>query len=293
MNKQFRKIILVGLFLSVVALGAFFYDRYFLWSNQINPAAALEVDFLDVGQGDSEYIRLPDGRDILIDGGPDNQVLNQLGRVMPFFDTEIDFLILTHPHADHVVGLNAILKKYHVKEVYLTGVLYSSPDYLAWLKEVKRQNLKIIIVKQPFDLLLAPDLTLKFLFPDVDYEHKSAVELNDTSIVNQLVYKNEKILFTGDAGFTVENELLQNKVDLRSNVLKVGHHGSAYASAEEFLNAVEPEFAVISVGAGNSFGHPSLAVVRRLERLPVMVFRTDQDGLITLVTDGEKIVWKK
>ena len=247
----------------------------------------LEVDFLDVGQGDAILIKTPAGQKILIDGGPDNSVLNQLGDNLPFFDNQIDVIILTHPHSDHVVGLVEVLKRYKVKEIYYTGAAHTTADYLAWLKEIKAQAIPLKIIKEPIILNLDQDLKLEFLYPDKDFTNQRVTDLNDTSIVSRLVYKNVKFLFTGDAGVPVEKELLASGQDLTADILKLGHHGSSSASSEEFLAAVKPSVAIVSCGLDNDFGHPHLIILKRLERLGISYLRTDEGGTLKYITDGE------
>ncbi len=278
----------------------------------------LQVYFLDVGQGDSIYIRTPGEQDILIDGGPDKSVLNQLGEVMPFWDREIDVMILTHPHSDHVTGLVEVLRRYSVKQIYYTGALHTAPDYLAWLEEIKKQNLDLKIVEHPFEIDFGNEVKLQFLFPQKSLLNQKMEELNNSSIVNKLVYKNVSFLFMGDVEEPVEEELLKSSpaavvisteveksttaigmttateqddqfLSLKADVLKVGHHGSSSSSSEEFLEAVSPQIAVIQVGKDNEFGHPHLKILKRLERLGVKIWRNDEDGRILLASDGNQI----
>ncbi|NQT50361.1 MBL fold metallo-hydrolase [Candidatus Kuenenbacteria bacterium] len=256
----------------------------------------MQVHFLNVGQGDSIYIRTPSEQDILIDGGPDKNVLAELGAVMPFWDKEIDVMVLSHPHSDHVTGLVEVLRRYKVKEIYYTGVLHTAPDYLAWLDEVKKQELDLKIVEQPFEIDFGNEVKLQFLYPRESLVNKKIKEMNNSSIVNKLVYRDVSFLFTGDAELEVEEALLatkdvetQNFASLRATVLKAGHHASSSSSSEEFLKAVNPETVVIQVGADNSFGHPHLKILRRLERLGVEILRNDEKGRILITTDGQDI----
>jgi len=252
----------------------------------------LEVNFLDVGQGDAIYIKTPQDQDILIDGGPDNKVLESLGKVMPFWDRKIDVAILSHPHADHVAGLLEILKRYKVGKIYLTGILHTAPDYLAFLEEIKTQKIPVDNVKELTTLDFGSETKLQFVYPDRSLLNEKMDNLNNSSIVARLIYKNEKFLFTGDIESPIEKELLNKNREVTADVLKVGHHGSTTSSSEEFLKAVNPEFAVIEVGEDNQFGHPSLRTLSRLERLNIPIFRTDLSGTITFLSDGEK-VWQK
>ncbi|MCX6746392.1 MAG: ComEC/Rec2 family competence protein [Candidatus Parcubacteria bacterium] len=254
-----------------------------------NQRQNLEVDFLDVGQGDSILIKTPYQQNILIDGGPDNKVLSALGKNLAFYDKDIDLVVLTHPHTDHVIGLVEILRRYKVKKVLLTEVKNNSPPYLALLEEIKKQNIETDKADGPKDIVLGQDLDLKILYPLNDISQKNFENLNDSSIVAKLIYKNESFLFTGDAGLPVEQDLLASKVDLTANVLKVGHHGSKYSSSQEFLDAIKPQYAVIEVGANNSYGHPHLITVKRLEQDNIKIFRTDLNGTINFTSDGQSL----
>ena len=261
-------------------------------------APFLRVYFLNVGQGDAIYIRTPDEQDILIDGGPDASVLAELGKVMPFWDRQIDVMILTHPHSDHVAGLVEVLRRFEVKQIYYTGVLHTAPDYLAWLQEIKNKNVLMNIVQDFFELKLSEDIKLQFLFPTTSLVNQKMTELNNSSIVTRLVDGDTEFLFTGDAEVEVEEALLKKycaldqACSLASDVIKVGHHGSTSSSSEEFLKAVNPDYAVITVGLDNAFGHPHLRTLKRLERLNVPILRTDERGMIELSTDGKDLFLK-
>ncbi len=284
MEKKLRKIIkyLSGLLAIVFLLLAFTAQSQSQRQN-------LEIDYLDVGQGDAILIKTPYQQNILIDGGPDNKILAQLGKNLSFFDKNIDLMILTHPHSDHVVGLIEILRRYNVKKVLLTGVKDKSPPYLSFLSEIQKLNVPFEKADGQKDFFLGKDLDLKILYPFNDISEREYENLNDTSIVAKLIYKNESFLFTGDAGFNEENELLNNKIDLRADVLKVGHHGSKYSSSQEFLSAVKPQSAVIEVGKDNDYGHPHLVTLKRLEQNNIEFLRTDYLGTIALLSDGTTI----
>ncbi|MFA5188555.1 MAG: ComEC/Rec2 family competence protein [Patescibacteria group bacterium] len=249
----------------------------------------LEIDYLDVGQGDAILIKTPYQQNILIDGGPDNKVLAALGKNLAFYDKDIDLVILTHPHTDHVIGLIEILRRYNVKKVLLTEIKNNSPPYLAFLEEIKKQNIIAEKADKPQDIILGQDLDLKILYPFNDISSKNFEDLNNSSIIVKLIYKNNSFLFTGDAGFPEEQDLLASKVDLTANVLKVGHHGSKYSTSQEFLAAIQPQDAIIEVGANNSYGHPNLATINRLEKNNIKILRTDLSGTIAIISDGQNI----
>lgn len=292
MNNKLSKIIATLFLLVLILLGIAVNDNFndvSVGDAQINNDELLQVHFLDVGQGDSIYIRTPDEIDILIDGGPDKNVLSELGKVMPFWDREIDVMILTHPHSDHVAGLVEVLRRFDVKQIYYTGVLHTAPDYIAWLEEIKTQGLDLKIVKEQFTLDLGEDFDLEFLWPLENFTNKKVDNLNNTSIVNLLKYKDTRMLFTGDAEIEVEEALLEEEIDLSADLLKAGHHGSTTASSEEFLEAVKPTQVVIQCGQDNSFGHPHLRIIKRLQRLGIDIFRTDNDGAVTIYSDGSTL----
>lgn len=252
-------------------------------------AENLTIHFLDVGQGDAILIITPDKTKILIDGGPDNSILNQLGQVMPFWDRQIDIMILTHPHADHVVGLVEVVRRYQIKEVYGTGVIHTTGDYLAWLNEIKSQKIPFHPVINPFTINLDHEITLDFLYPFTDLSNQKVEELNNSSIINMLTYGQTKFLFMGDAEIPVEEELLSSNINLTANVIKIGHHGSKSSSSENFLTAVNPQYAILSVGTDNSFNHPHLITIRRLEKLGIKILRTDINKTITLKSNGQSV----
>ncbi|MBI5071766.1 MBL fold metallo-hydrolase [Candidatus Falkowbacteria bacterium] len=254
---------------------------------------ALEVDFLDVGQGDAILIKTPDHQRILIDGGPSGAVVNKLGENLPFFEKEIDLIILTHPHADHLDGLIEVLKRYEVKKILTTGVTHTTPDYLAWLEEIKKQNVPMEIAVAGQTLDFGSGIKMEIFYPKEDLTGKSAENLNNTSVVAKLIFGQTSFLFTGDAETEVEDELIGGGVDLKADVLKVAHHGSKNAMSQNFLEKVKPKFAVISVGADNQFGHPNAMTVKRLEKIGVEVFRTDKDGDVKMVSDGDMIEVEK
>ncbi|MBU1132225.1 MBL fold metallo-hydrolase [Patescibacteria group bacterium] len=303
MKNKFLKAGSFAFFLCIALLGIVANDRFdFFDSSRADklPENIIQIEnnetknlfkvyFFDVGQGDSIYIRTPDEQDILIDGGPDNKVLSELGRAMPFGDNEIDMMILTHPHADHVTGLVEVLRRYKVKQIYYTGALHTAPDYLAWLEEIKNQEIPMFIIKDLFEVKLGEDSELEFIYPRENLVNQKVSNLNDTSIVTRLIYGKTKFLFTGDIEAVSEKEILQSGVDVSADVLKIAHHGSSSSSTEDFLSAVNPSIAVIQVGENNSFGHPSLQTLKRLERFQIKTMRTDMSGTVELFSDGEKV----
>jgi len=265
--------------LTLVAAGYFYYS----FENQKQ-----EIVFFDVGQGDATFINLPDNNEILIDGGPDNSVLYKLGKFMPFYDRSIELLILTHHHDDHLFGLIEVLKRYQVKKVLircLTDGAEPSGAYEIFLDLLNKEKAEIICAENLSSLNLK-NADLEIIYPKKDCALCQADSGgNNSSLVMRLNLDNgEKILFTGDIEEKAEKEILASETVkyLPSDILKVPHHGSETSLSQEFLQAVNPKKAVISVGFNNKFGHPSSRTIKRLERAGVEIFRTDKEGDIKL-----------
>jgi competence protein ComEC len=248
----------------------------------------LEVNFFDVGQGDSILIKTPDHQRILVDGGPDNKVITKLGENLPFYVKDIDLMILTHPHADHLTGLIEVLKRYKVKKVLSTGVLHTTDEYINWLEEIKKQNIPMEIAKAGETITFGDKIKIEILNPTEDLAGKEADSLNNTSVVFKIIFDKTSFLFTGDAEKEVEDKLI-GSADLKADVLKVAHHGSKNSTSQEFLDKVKPQIAVISVGAKNTFGHPSKITLERLESIGAEILRTDKDGDVKILSDGNKL----
>jgi len=251
-------------------------------------SSKLEVNFLDVGQGDSIFIKTPYGQNILIDGGPDRTVLRRLSEVLPWYDRTIDLMILTHPHDDHVGGLVYVLERYKVKKVLYTGVLHSAPAFLNWLEQILEKRIPLIIADKPQKINFGDNCYFDIIYPKSSLFAKEVDNLNNSSIVGKLVYGKTSFLFSGDAEFEVEKKLLND--DLKSDVYKAGHHGSITSSGQEFLNEINPSVVVVQVGVDNKFGHPSRRILKRFERLGIQVFRNDLDGTVRIFSDGDDIL---
>ena len=285
MSVKLYKILLILGIAAVLVVIPLFWLTY-------NQPRNLEINFLDVGQGDAILIKTPGGQNILIDGGPDKTAVRRLGENLAWWDKQIDLMILTHPHDDHATGLTEVLKRYRVKRILYTGAAHNTPNYLAWLRTVQDKKAPLTIIDKEQTIVLGENARLEILYPVESLLNKILSDLNDSSIVVKLIYGQNRFLLTGDAGLEIEKILLAGGVDLSADVLKVGHHGSQYSSSQEFLEKVKPQIAVIEVGKDNDFGHPNLRIIKRLERIGARIFRTDEAGTVRIGSDGVK-VWLK
>ncbi|MDD4271566.1 MAG: ComEC/Rec2 family competence protein [Patescibacteria group bacterium] len=279
--KLYKILLILGIAAATTAM--FLFWQYF------SAPKNLEVDFLDVGQGDAILIKAPGGQNVLIDGGPDKTVIKRLGENLSWWDKQIDLMILTHAHDDHVTGLIDVLKRYKVKRILYTGAVHSAPNYLAWLKLVRDTKVPLTIIDKQQIINLGQGAKMEILYPEQSLLNKTLADLNDSSIVIKLIYGQNKFLLTGDMSEKIEKILLSGGVDLSVDVLKIAHHGSQYSSSEEFLASVKPQLAVIMVGKDNDFGHPSLRIIKRLERVGAKIFRTDEKGTVKIFSDGLRI----
>jgi len=252
---------------------------------------ALEVVFFDIGQGDSIFIEVPNGNQILIDGGPDSTVLEKLADEMPFYDRSIDLIILTHPEHDHFRGLFEILKRYDVDYILWTGIVRDTNEWKEWVRLIEEEGADIKIAEKGQRIILSenPFIFIDILHPFENLAGQKFKRANETSIVSHLFFDNVSFLFTGDITKKIELKLIEPGEDLNSEVLKVAHHGSKTSSGQEFLKAVGPELAVIQVGE-NNYGHPHPEVLARLEEFGIEVLRTDKDGNIKIVSDGDNLI---
>ncbi len=276
-------------------LGLLFFFNILAWLvvYQLKGVHFLQVNFFNVGQGDSIFITTPQRHQILIDGGPSSIILEKLGREMPFWDRTIDLIILTHPHNDHLKGLIDVLKKYRIEKILWTGVFYDSLLFKEWQKTITKSGAQIYIA-QAGQKIIGGETVFEILYPFEYFKEKEVDNLDDLSIAAKLIFKENSFLFTGDA--PKETELvLVNKLGkiLKSDVLKVAHHGSNKSNAEEFIKKVLPTIAVISVGKNNRYGHPHQEVLDILERYGINILRTDRDGDIKIISNGKNLIIKK
>lgn len=249
----------------------------------------LVMRVLDVGQGDALYFRLPSGDDIVVDAGPDDRVLSQLGRYMPITDRTIELLIVSHNHQDHIGGLDEILGHYRVEHLWLSGAMHNTHAYKAVLQQIEAKRIPVTFVKAG-DHTKVGDSELTVLHPPPGLINQAPEDAHDATIVFKLQYKQFCTIQTGDIEERHEQYILQSAaqltISLQCPVLKVTHHGSRFGTSEPFLDAVSPKTALISVGTKNRYGHPAQELLDRLAARQPTIYRTDLQGTITLRTNG-------
>ena len=265
------------------------------WSQALTNDDRLHVMFLDVGQGDAIFIETPSGRQVVVDGGSDPLLMTRLlGERMRFNDRHIDIVAATHPNSDHIGGLAQVLERYDVGAVLERRIEYESGAYEAWARLVDAEEAKgarVIEASAGQVIALDADVRIEVLGPPPILLGGTESDADNASLVLRLVYGEVSILLTGDIFSEAERALLASGMALDSDVLKVPHHGSDSSSTRDFLSAVSPAAAVISVGEGNLYGHPHANVVKRLREYVAdgMLFQTAERGTVEFISDGETL----
>ena len=271
-----------------------------LWPPRVDDRR-LRITVLDVGQADAIVVQTPNGHALLVDAGgqlergaqvPGASTAERVGEriVVPFLLRagihELDAIVLSHPHGDHAGGVAPVLRALRVDELGDSGQRYGGHAYHDALDVAQATSVPIVYPRVGDTWRTSDGVTLTFIGPQLPFISGGTNDINDNSIAFILQYGSFRMLFTGDAGTSAEQRFLDEGIDLRAAVLKVGHHGSAYGTGDAFLQAVRPRYAIISVGRHNLFGHPAPSTVARLERFGARVYRTDRNGAIILTTDG-------
>jgi len=257
------------------------------------PDNNLHVSFLDVGEGDAVLIRTPSRQNILVDGGPSPQAITlALGKKLPFWDRTIDLVVLTHPHSDHIAGLIEVLNRYKVKQVLYPALDDDSPLVNEWLSLIQQKNIKYTIARagQRIDLG-SEEVVIAVLNPQSPLLSDTQSDTDNNGVVLHITAGEVSFLLAADIMYEAELDLITRRADLTSTVLKVGHHGSDTSTSPQFLAVVDPQLAVISVGADNQFGHPSDEVIERLvQNLGLEnIYRTDEHGTLEFTTNGSEL----
>jgi beta-lactamase superfamily II metal-dependent hydrolase len=276
-------ITIIGIFLTVVI---------FIGSQVITllQSTELQVVFLNVGQGDAIWIQAPNGKEVLIDAGPNQTTLAELSKVKSFFDRTIDFIMITHSDKDHIGGFPEIFERYTITNVIESEI--SSPTIIdkTVTSSIEQERATKIIARAGERIVLDPKngVVIDVLFPD---QKTQGWETNEASLIVKLSYGSNSFLLTGDAPAEVEDFLVQiYGSQLQSDVLKLGHHGSKTSTSDAFITTVQPDIAIVSAGLGNRYGHPHPEVIERAENANVQVLETAQQGSITCRSNGVRVV---
>ncbi|MCS7151682.1 MAG: MBL fold metallo-hydrolase [Endomicrobia bacterium] len=254
--------------------------------------SVLKIYFLDVGQSDSVFIITPNGKTMLYDAGDKDEFFDYGEKICKFLwqinIRKIDIVVISHPHKDHIGGLNTVLANFTVGKFYDPGFPYPSSIYMELLQNIYNNGIKYILAREGTKIELDPRIEILILYPPKNLVFEDP---NNNSVVIRIKYNKIAVMLTGDIEKDAEYEILniykRRKELLEANILKVAHHGSATSTTEIFLDTVMPEVAVISCGLNNRFGHPHPSVIKRLKNYGVEIYRTDRDGTIEVIIDGE------
>lgn len=292
MNKSVKKQLTKALLVLIILVSGYFYTTYFDNKNitkdvtrnvkqTINESSSnLKIYFVDVGQADC--ILINDNNEYsLIDAGNNEDGEKLVKYFKDLGITKFKYVFGTHAHEDHIGGMDNIIENFQIEHFYMPDAITTTRTFEEVLDALEVKNIAFETPKEDENLT----------FSDTDFKvlhvGKDKKDLNDTSIVLKLTYKNTSYLFMGDATSSVEKDILDK--DIKSDVLKVGHHGSQYSSTISFLKKVSPKYAIIEVGKNNSYNHPKEVTLKKLEDLGTKIYRTDEDGTIILTSDGENM----
>lgn len=257
---------------------------------------ALHIWALNVGQGESVLIQTPNKTQILFDGGPDSSVLNELGQVIPPWDREIDLLIVSHNHSDHIRGLIQVMRRYKVKEIWQSGALIGTYDYEAMEEEIAKNKIKSVIFNANSPPSQIDGLTFRCLYPAKDMTGETPKNPHLADLVFRIGYQQQHILLTGDLNLEHIKEMTEKCDDtigctFQAELFQVPHHGSATGLTSDLLKKVNPKLAIIPVGIDNRLGHPNPKTLDILSAQKIKVVRTDLDKRIhVILKDGQLIL---
>ena len=240
--------------------------------------------FIDVGQGDCILIQV-NNKNLLIDSGTTESTRKLIKYLKKNNIKKLDYVIATHPHEDHIGGMASVIKTFNIGDFYAPKAIATSESFEDMIRALIKKGIKIKVAKPNISLDLGPNASCIMLSPNkTTYEN-----INNYSCALKVSYKSSTYLFTGDIETEAEQELLGNGYDLRADVLKIGHHGSKTSTSQEFLNKVSPKISVINCGFYNTYGHPAKVTLDKLKKINSIIYRTDLDGTIVLISDGTHI----
>ena len=283
--KKIRIVLLICLCLLVVGCANPFVESDDKTSVSTFSGDTLRVNYIDVGQGDSIFIQLPNKETMLIDAGEAYEVDNVINYLNNLGIKKIGYVVGTHPHTDHIGGLEEVINTFDVGTIYMPKVSSNSKTFEDLLTTISNKGFKVKTAKSGVVVLSEDNLKLEFIAPNSD----NYSNLNNYSAVLKLTYLDNTFLFMGDAETLSEDEITS---DVDADVIKVGHHGSDSSSSVEFVKKVSPEYAIIMVGEGNSYNHPYQSIIDRYESVGAKVLRTDLDGNIICDSDGASVTCK-
>lgn len=287
-----RKISLLILAFLILSLTLYAYQRLVFFDGK------LHVVFCDVGQGDGIFIRTPSGKDIVIDGGPNDAIVSCLSQHMPFWDRTIDLVELTHPHADHLNGLLSVLDQYEVRNVITEELRNNTAGYTRFIQANKEEGTKPRYVISGDTIASKDGVVIEILGPSKSFLKETSPKgvIGESkefgSLVTLVTYGNFSVLLTGDSQIEGLSEALEGLKKKSVSVFHVPHHGSKYGTSLGILKRLSPQVAVISVGAKNRYGHPAPQVLGDLDKAGLRYFRTDKNGEIEFVSDGKGFMKK-
>lgn len=288
MNRAKKQMLIRISILALLLVLVFIIDKYGKTENpqttqEASHRGVLEVHFIDVGQGDAILVEAEDST-MLIDAGENNKGSVVIDYLKAQNITKLDYVIGTHPHSDHIGGLDNVITAYPVGTIIMPEVTHTTDTFEDVLDSIDKKGLTVTKPVTGSEYTLGP-ATFTILAPSSD----SYEELNDYSVVIKLTYADHSFLFTGDAENLSEEEMLAGGYDLSADVLKLGHHGSAYSSSDRFLDAVMPLYALVSAGSDNEYGHPHTDTLRKLRSRDIKLYRTDKQGTVVFTSDGKTL----
>jgi beta-lactamase superfamily II metal-dependent hydrolase len=279
---EYGKVIFMFLFVSTCLVSVYLITLLVL-------PGKLRISFLDVGQGDAILIQTPHGKDMLIDGGSTNVILSRLSDRMSYFDRNIDVVVATHPDADHVTGLIPVLEKYNVSNIVVSPSKGDTQVFSDLDSHINDEHAEVRIAQTGDVIDFHDGVIAHVLYPDKNYVAKKN-DTNDSSVSVLITYGEQSFLLTGDLPIARENKLFSSgTLSKNITVYKAGHHGSKTSSGDQLLSYIRPEYAVISAGENNRYGHPHRETIERLQKYSKEIISTIDRGTISFVTDGRTL----
>ncbi|EIT85998.1 beta-lactamase domain-containing protein [Fictibacillus macauensis ZFHKF-1] len=277
-----KKIIISAIFVAMLVCLSDIHDAKAAWFEP------MKIHFLDVGRADCMFVQMPNGENILVDGGDEHDAARIIEFLQGLGVKTIDLVIATHPHHDHIGSMDEVLETFSVKKIYMPNLPYDTSFYHDLFKVINKKKIPVERAVAGTSFRFGFSAKAELLAPGASYYKY----INDYSAVLKITHGNNKFLLMADSGVAAERELLRSHQDLQADVIKVGHHGANTGTTMKFLKAVSAKTAIISCGSQNPNAYPSNVVLGRLAQLNMTVYRTDQLGVITAISNGRSIRFK-